>query len=359
MPPPIDSPADCEVRSVIRFLCAKGLKAIEIHREICAVYGENIMSDGMVRKWVRAFKDGRTSVHDEERSGRPSLITDDLVTKVDEKIQENRRFTISSLSELFPQVSRSVVYEIIVTERLNYRKLCSRWVPKMLTDVHKTKRLGSALSFRLRYEEDGDDFLSQLVTGDETWMAYVTPESKQQSMEWRHSISPRKVKFKQTISARKIMCTVFWDRKGVLLVDFLPRGDKINSTTYCETLRKLRRAIQNKRRGMLTKGVILLHDNARPHVANRTQDLIRVFGWEQLDHPPYSPDLAPSDYHVMFLHLKKHLGGERHDDDDDEVKTAVLEWLSRQAAEFYDDGIQNLIGRYNKCLNIGGNYVEK
>ena len=136
MPPPIENPADCEVRGVIRFLSAKGVKAVDIHRQLCEVYGQNIMSDGMVRKWARAFKDGRTNVHDEERSGRPSVITDDVVQKVDEKVTENRRFTISSLSEAFPQVSRSVVYEI-VTERLHYRKLCSRWVPKMLTEAHK------------------------------------------------------------------------------------------------------------------------------------------------------------------------------------------------------------------------------
>ena len=71
MPLIIVSPADCEVRAVIRFLSPKGLKSIDIHREICAVYGQNIISDGMVRKWVRAFKDGRTNVHDEQRSGRP------------------------------------------------------------------------------------------------------------------------------------------------------------------------------------------------------------------------------------------------------------------------------------------------
>lgn len=178
----------------------------------------------------------------------------------------------------------------------------------MLTEVHKNKCLGSALTFLDCYDAEGDDYLSQIVTGDETWMAYITPETKQQSMEWRHSTSPKKVKFKQTISARKIKCTVFWDRKGVLLVDVLPRGDTINSETYCETLKKLRRAIQNKRRGMLSKRIVLLHNNARPHVANRTQGLITSFGWEQFDHPPYSPDLVPSDYH-MFLQLKKHLGG--------------------------------------------------
>lgn len=223
---------------------------------------------------------------------RNEVITEDLVQKVDEKVNENRHVTISSLSDEFPQASRTVLYEI-VTERLNYRKLYSRWVPKMLTEVHKSKRLASALSFLERYSRESDDFLSQIVTGDETWVAYVTPESKQQSMEWRHSTSPTKVKFKQTIAARKIMCTVFWDRKGMLLVDFLSRGDTINSATYCETLKKLHRAIQNKRRGMLSKEIVLLHENARPHTANQTQDLIGSFGWEQLDHPPYSLDQRP------------------------------------------------------------------
>ncbi|GFX08184.1 mariner Mos1 transposase [Trichonephila clavipes] len=196
----------------------------------------------------------------------------------------------------------------------------------MLTDEHKTKRLGSALSFFERYRNEGNDFLSHIVTGDETWVAYFTPESKQQSMEGWQSSSPRKVKFKQTISAQKIMCTVFWDRKDVLLVNFLTRGDTINAVAYCATLQKLRRAIQNKRRGMLSAGVVLLHDNARPHTANRTQDLITSFGWEQLDHTPYSPYLAPSDYH-LFMHLKKNLAGQRHSDDD-EAKTTVKQWLS-------------------------------
>ncbi|GFX69177.1 HTH_48 domain-containing protein [Trichonephila clavipes] len=212
MPPPIENPADCEVRAVIRFLCAQGFKSVDIHPQISAVYGENIMRDGMVRKWVRAFKDGRTNIHDEERSGRPSVIPDELINIVDCKVKENRRFAISSLAEKFPAVSRSVLYEI-VSERLNYRKLCSRWVPKILTDEHKTKSLGSALSSLERCSNEGDDFLSHIVSGDETGVAYVTPETKQQSMEWRHSLSPRKVKFKQTISAQKIMCTVFWDRK--------------------------------------------------------------------------------------------------------------------------------------------------
>ncbi|GBN43428.1 hypothetical protein AVEN_14349-1 [Araneus ventricosus] len=98
------------------------------------------MTDGMVRKWVRHFKDGRTNVHDEARSGRSSVVNDGSVPKVNEKIRENSRFTIRMLCDEFPQISKTVLPEI-VTNRLNYRKLCSRWVPKMLTDVHQKKRL--------------------------------------------------------------------------------------------------------------------------------------------------------------------------------------------------------------------------
>ena len=96
MPPLIENPADCEICSVIRYLSAKGVKAVEIHHNICEVYGQNIMSDGKVWKWVRAFKDGRKNVHDEERSGQPSVISYDLLQKVDEKVKMIRHFTISS-----------------------------------------------------------------------------------------------------------------------------------------------------------------------------------------------------------------------------------------------------------------------
>ncbi|GBM88276.1 hypothetical protein AVEN_179762-1 [Araneus ventricosus] len=135
---PIADPAECEVRSVIRFMNAKKVKPAEIHRQLLEIYGENVMSDGMVRKWVRQFNDGLTNVHDETRSGRPSVVNDGLVAKVNEKIHENRRFTIRMLFDEFPQISKTVLHEII-TNCLNYRKFCSRWVPKMLTDVHKTK----------------------------------------------------------------------------------------------------------------------------------------------------------------------------------------------------------------------------
>ncbi|GFV45629.1 histone-lysine N-methyltransferase SETMAR [Trichonephila clavipes] len=234
--------------------------------QITEVYGSEAMSNSKVRKWVRKFKDGQTNVLDEERSGRSSVITDDLKQVVETKIRENKRFTITTLSLKFPDVSRSVVYKI-VTEDLNFKKLCSRWVLRLLTAEHKEKRFDISLDLFISYEEEGDDMLSRIVIGDETWVSHITPRSKQQLMEWRHTSSPIKVKAKQTMSKRKIVATVFWDRRGVSLGDFVPQRTIINSGAYCATLRKLRRALQNKRRGMLSKGVLLLHDNARTHTS--------------------------------------------------------------------------------------------
>jgi len=318
------------------------------------MYGEHVMSSSMVRRWVRLFNEGCKNVHNDPRSGRPSVVNEDLVRAVEENIRENRRFTITLLSLHFPQISWSLLHEI-VSDELKFWKLCARWVPKMLTEEHKLKRQASALDFLTRYNEEGDNFLSCVVTGDETWVSHTNPESKQQSMEWKYTSSPTKTKFKQTTSTRKIMCTMFWDRKVVLLVDFLPQGSTINAGVYYDTLKKLRRAIQNKRRSMLSQGVVMIHDNAHPHTAAAMQNLITIFGWKQFEHPPYSPDLAPN-FH-LFLHLKSFLAGQRFHND--EVKEALTTCFASQAASFYNGGIQKLVQHYDKCLNNGGNYVKK
>ena len=107
----IEGAADCEMRSIIRFLNARNVLPSEIHHQICQVFDDNATSDGMVRKWVRMFSEGRENVHDEARSGRPSLVNDDLVRKVNERVRDDRHFTISDLSLHFAQISRTLLYD--------------------------------------------------------------------------------------------------------------------------------------------------------------------------------------------------------------------------------------------------------
>lgn len=355
MEPVLAVAAKCEIRAVIRFLNAKKLQPVEIHRQLQEVYGESCISVQHVRKWCREFSNGRTDIHDEQRSGRPS-ISDEVVSKIETILLDDRRITVRELAVKVPECSEASI-DRILREKLGYHKVCARWVPHMLSEAHKLKRVQCAQDFLNEIDNNSDEFLDSIVTGDETWCHYVTPETKQQSRQWKHSESPKPKKFKQTLSAGKIMATVFWDRQGVLLVEFMPRGTTINSNTYCETLKKLRRAIQNRRRGKLTKGIRLHHDNARPHVSQQTNDVIDQFGWELVSHPPYSPDLAPNDFH-LFPKLKNCLGGQRFQTDG-ELQDAVTKFLNGLAAEFFEVGFQNWIYRQKKCVEKNGDYIEK
>ena len=115
-----------------------------------------------------------------------------------------------------------------------------------------------------------------------------------------------------------VVASVFWDSKGVILVDFMPKGATINSEAYIETLKKLKARICRVRPDLDMSKVLLQHDNARPHTSIRTREVLASFGWTTIPHPPYSPDLAPSDYH-LFAPVKDSISGV-HYTDDDQVK---------------------------------------
>ena len=292
-----------EQRSVIRFLQAEGRSGSEIVGRLVSVYGENnAMKKNDVYIWMRMFKNGRTSVHDEARSGRPAdAVNEEAINIVRYLLQDDRRLTIS----------RGSIHTIL-TRELGMRKVSARWVPWLLTEEHQQAQMGAALELLGRYHEEGDDFLSRIVTGDESWVHYWTPESKEASKVWKTQDEEAPRKAKEIPSAGKVMVTVFWDVHGILLIEFLPdsidpvtgRKYTVNADRYFDTLVKLHEAIRRKRPGLLTRRPILLHDNARPHSAQLTQTLIRNLKWETFPHPAYSPNLTPSEFHT-FPGLKK------------------------------------------------------
>lgn len=345
-----------EQRSVVRFLWAKGHKPSDIHRDMQGVYGDDCMDRSNVSRWCAFFTDGRVSLCDAPRSGRPvTAASPQNVGAIEAAILNDRRVQLRTLSQRF-NISYGTVYDI-VHDTLKFRKVSARWVPKNLTDDHKGQRMMTSLDHLRRYAAEGHDFLEGIVTGDESWAYHYTPETKQASMEWKHAGSPVKKKFKVCQSARKVLLTVFWDMHGVLLVDFAEHGTTVNAAAYIKTLVKLRRALRDKRRNINADNVKLLHDNARPHIAASVRRKIERFGWEVLQHPPYSPDLAPSDFH-LFGPMKKFLAGQRFATDA-EVKSAVRKWLYSNRTEFYEQGILKLVSRWEKCVEKVGDYVEK
>ena len=138
-------------------------------------------------------------------------------------------------------------------------------------------------------------------------------------MQWNHPGSPTPKKFKRVSSAEKV---IFWDNQGVIMVDYLKEGHTINDAYYTEELRRLREKIVRKRKGKLPRGVLLLQDNAPAHTLQISMAAAAECGFEVLPHPPFSPDLAPSDF-FLFPMLKTNLR-DRNFGSNEGVKDAVL-----------------------------------
>jgi len=210
------------------------VKLVEIHHLMLAHYGQSTVSQRKVYEWVERFKSGRTCVTDEGCSGRPSTSrTQDHIDRADAMIREDRQITVSEVVAHL-DISYGSTYGILEDD-LGYRKVCAQWVPKGLTVVHKRQRVVLVTQFVRRYEEE-PSILERIVTGDKTWVHHCDPESKRQSMEWRHSSSSAQKKFRRQPSAKKVMLALFWDMHGPILVHFQAHGQTVNSANYCAML---------------------------------------------------------------------------------------------------------------------------
>jgi len=226
----------------------------------------------------------------------------------------------------------------------------------MLSNEMKAERVPTYRELLERFEKEGEGFLKKIITDDETWVHHYDPENKRQSMEYRHKESPQPKKFKTQASAGKVMLTVFWNSERVVLADFLEKETTINLQCYIETLTALKR--RNEWIGIRNETLLpLLQHNATPHTSAATRDAIQHLDFSVLLHPPYSPDLAPSDCH-LFPKLKEHLKGQRFSCDE-EVKSALRKWFQKKNTNFLKDGFQKLVQRWQKCIEVCGNLVKK
>ena len=150
-------------------------------------------------------------------------------------------------------------------------------------------------------------------------------------MEWRHSGSPHPTpKFPSAKIRWKFSRLDIWDQDGILLIDYIPKGQTINAEYYLSLLVQLKDILKEKRQGKFTKGLLFMHDNTSSHRTLATQKKLAYLGFHHLDQPPYSPDLAPSDYPLKKNRLKV-----RHSSFDAEVISAAETWLEGQPSEFF------------------------
>jgi histone-lysine N-methyltransferase SETMAR len=315
--------------------------AAEAHRNISAVFGEEAPGDRQCERWFEKFRRGDMTLEDEPGRGRDVEVN--LKALLDSVLANNRQ-TTRELGEQVGCHHSTVEYHL---HQLGFEKKFGVWVPHELTVENRNQRIFICNSLLSRYPRQA--FLEQIITGDEKWVTYVNVTQKGQWLGPGQKPEPDP---EGDLHPKKQMLSVWWDFQGIIHWELLPRNTTVSAELYCEQLERLRQALLNKRPG--PRKVRLLHDNAKPHTAMLTRQTLEKFRWEVLPHPAYSPDLAPSDYH-LFRSLSNHLRG-KHFDKPAELEKWIEDFFNQKSPDFYRSGIMDLARRWRYVVDNDGAY---
>lgn len=328
------------------------ITAAEAHRILQQVYGEHALAEPTCREWFRHFKNGDYNIEDKERPGRPKKFED---SELEALLHEDPCQTLEELSASL-NVGVTTVWDRI--QKMGMIQKHGFWLPHELKPRDVERRFFVSEQLLERFKRKS--FLYRIVTGDEKWIHYENPTPRKYRARRGEPVpSTSKSVPKQNIHGMKVMLCIWWDQKGVIYYELLQPGETITAERYRQQLIKLHRALNEKRPEINNRHdkVIFHHDNARPHVAVVVKNYLENIRWEILPQPPYSPDIAPSDYH-LFRSMTHDLAEQKFRSYE-EVKKWVDEWIESKSADFFWRGIHLLPERWAKVVASDGQYFEK
>ncbi len=271
-----------------QFLTPENVPGHDIHSYLCAVYKNwNIVTKSTVNHEVKSFKEGQMSTDDKACSGYPPESMNNEMIGVVHTLLEDQWRTVHEIEQQivaeypYVNVSLSLIHTVI-HKHLKTTEVRARWVPCELTNEHWWDCMGAGLEFLLQYHEKCEAFLDQIMTGDECWVHFYTPELKRSSMRWKTKEKPTTKKFKALLLAGTITFTFFGDQEVLFLLEFISTKKekrKCKTTTrysYFDVIR--RQTTKDKRRWMLSKHICLFH-NTWPHIAHLITSVLDDFHW--------------------------------------------------------------------------------
>jgi len=345
-----------EQRANIKFCMKLTKSGAETFEMIRRAYGNEATSSVRCFEWHARFKRGRTSLEDDESLGWTSMSsTPKNVETIWRLVHEDRRRTIKDIATIV-NVSYGTVQTILTCD-LNMHRVAAKFVPRLLTPEQKEHHVAICQELRHRAVDD-PSFISRVITGDETWVYEYDPEAKQQSSQWKSPGSPRPKKARQSRSTTKSMLIMFFDIRGIVHHEFAPEGHTVNAEFFFSVLRHLREDIRRKRPELWCTGNWLLHDdNAPSHRALVTRKFLVHNSIITLQHPPYSPDLAPYNF-FLFLKMKLQLKGHRFDRVE-EIQQESQNVLGTLREQDFQHAFQQRQRRWDRCVAAQGDYFER
>lgn len=342
-----------EFRVLIKHYFMKGKSPQNTKKKLDKHYGESAPSIRTIYKWFQNFRNGYMSTSDAERSGRPvEASTSENIDKIHDMVMDDRRMKVREIASAV-DISSERVHNIL-HQHLNMRKLFTRWVPRLLTVDQKRNRVRCSKDNLELFQLNPQDFKRRFVTVDETWIHHYTPEKESKEGVASGESAPKKEK--TVPSAGKIRATVFWDSQGIILIDYLEKGKTITGVSYSSLLDRLKIELQEKRPQLPHKEILFHHNNAPAHSSEVAAAKLMEIGFQLVSHPPYSPDLAPSDYY-LFPDMKKWMAGRRFYSNE-EVIAETNAYFAELDQSYYSEGINKLEERWTKCISLKGDYVE-
>lgn len=336
-------PSEDHIRNCMLYEFHRGKKATEATRDINKVY-PGALDVRKCQRWFSKFREENFDLKDEERSGRPSKVDIDVLRTL---IEDNPSQTLDELSEE-TGIDRETIHRHL--KDMGKISKAGIWVPHELTEENKFQRFSICNSLILRHHNE--PFLDRIVTGDEKWVMYDNPKRKRQ---WLSPGQSSTSTAKPNIHRKKVLLSVWWGIKGIIHFELLKPGVTINEDVYCDQLDRLKAKIEEKLPAIANrKGVMLHQDNARPHTSKKTLHKIKDFGWDLLPHPPYSPDIAPSDYH-LFRSLQHYLAGKKFTSFE-ALKNALENFFASKSKSFYKEGIKKLLSKWEEIVVNEGEY---
>jgi histone-lysine N-methyltransferase SETMAR len=344
-------------RAMIFYDYKSGLNQSDSFDRLHNAFGDEAPSRATVFNWFAEFKRGRQNLEDEERVGRPATaVTSAHIEAVRELVEADPRATKRFMQHEL-QIGSAALLEILHLH-LGLRKLVSRWVPHDLTLDQKRARVNWCKETEERFARGQSKRLYDILTGDETWVYQYDPLRKSQSAEWVFRNEPGPTKVHRARSVGKQMVASFFSLTGHIATIPVETQRTVTANWYTTSCLPLVFAEVCKRRPKTRlRGILLHHDNASSHTASKTTQFLKDSGVKSLNHPPYSPDLAPCDF-FLFPITKDKLRGQRFQSCEDAVD-AFINVLNDISKEEWKNCFQQWFQRMRRCIEADGEYFEK
>ena len=180
-------------------------------------------------RWVKAFKAGKFSVEDVTRPGWIKIsVTKANITAVKIVVEQDARLSVKDIANCTGISEGSV--QTFLKKRLDLRKVCARWVPHLLTEEQKIQRLKCAGELLKTYKGCNSRVISNLLTGDRTWLRLFEPQRKADNKQWKRKVKKRPCIAKRTISSKKMLYAIFFNSSGPVVQVPCPSQSLADST---------------------------------------------------------------------------------------------------------------------------------